>query len=77
MEGQNKFGLYGLKRSPHLTVVALKVIILVHRHDPEDLFTALKHRTGQNGDFSMHFLSAVKKLKFMKDKTCFEILIHL
>ena len=27
----------------HLAVVALKVIILIHRHDPEDLFTALRH----------------------------------
>lgn len=33
----------------HLTVVALKVIVLVHRHDPEDLFTALRHKTkGKN-----------------------------
>lgn len=29
----------------HLTLVALEVIILVHRHDPEDLFTALRHKT--------------------------------
>lgn len=38
-------------RSPHLTLVALKVIILVHRDHPEDLFAALKHKAGQNGDF--------------------------
>lgn len=30
---------------PYLAVVALKVIILVHRHDPEDLFTALRRKT--------------------------------
>lgn len=31
-------------RIAHLTVVALKVIVLVHRHNPEDLFTALRHK---------------------------------
>lgn len=33
-----------LGRIAHLTVVALKVIVLVHRHNPEDLFTALRHK---------------------------------
>lgn len=42
----------------HLAVVALKVIVLVHRHDPEDLFTALRHTTGEHGgccDFLAHY----------------------
>lgn len=28
----------------YLAVVALKVVVLVHRHDPEDLLAALKHQ---------------------------------
>lgn len=39
----------------HLTVVALEVIVLVHRHDPEDLFTALRHRTGKYFNNSERF----------------------
>lgn len=34
-------------RVTHLTVVTLKMIVLVHRHDPEDLFTALRHKTNK------------------------------
>lgn len=29
----------------HLAVVALKVVVLVHRHDPEDLLAALGNKT--------------------------------
>lgn len=28
----------------HLTVVALKVVVLVHRHHAQDLFTVLRHK---------------------------------
>lgn len=31
----------------HLAVVTLEVIVLVHRHHPEDLFTALRQKNGE------------------------------
>lgn len=38
-------GLIGELLAALLTVVALKVVVFVHRHDPEDVFTALKEQT--------------------------------
>lgn len=79
-EGQNK-----QLKITHLTVVALKVIVLVHRHDPEDLFTPLRHQTGgKNRDvsrvrgngFPLHFVwtqqKCVNHQKYMRDNLIFK-----
>lgn len=43
----------------HLTLVALEVIVFVHRHDPEDLLAALRHKVDTSGFVLTH----VKEIK--------------